>query len=97
MKRYARFGVAFPFDRLYSEGEGPEVMSFLRTYIAEARDVPRLDPVTGICSGVYRSGRLGDYAEDIEGGERFEAFLRTWSFQRSRGDAVLVVARGQLT
>jgi|SRR6185295_18178844 len=93
MKRYAHFGPVFPFDYSYSEGEGPEVMSFLRTYIAEARDVPQLDPITGICSGVYRSGRLGDYAEDIDGGERFEVPLRQWNFQRLRGDAILVVAR----
>lgn len=95
MKRYARFGPAFPFDSLYSEGDGPEVMQFLRTHIAEARDVPRLDIATGICSGIYWSGKLGDYAIGIEGTERFEDLLQQWNFQRANGDALLVMANVQ--
>jgi len=93
MKRYARFGPVFPFDSLYSEGEGPVLMRFLQENIAEARDVPQLDTKTGVCAGVYKSGRLGDYAVGIAGSDKFEKQLREWGFRRLNGDAVLVVAQ----
>ena len=95
-RRYAHFGALYPFDQSYAEGSGPFVLAFLRQHITEVNeDWLRTDPLTGICKNIYPEGRLGNYTIDLEKHERFEQMLNNWGFERSAGDAVIVVAQSQ--
>ncbi|MDM8559071.1 hypothetical protein [Candidatus Parabeggiatoa sp. HSG14] len=93
MKMYAQFGTIFPFDVLYSEKEGKEVMEYLLQHIAEVEEIKQLEKNNGICRSVYDSGRLGDYQVGIKGTEKFEEQLLKWNFNRQNGDAIIVVSK----
>jgi hypothetical protein len=92
MRRYNKQGLCYPFDVAYTEGDGPKVVDFLTEHIDEVKNVlPSFDRSTGICAGAYIQGILGDYSWDDTG--HYESRLLQWGFDRSRGDAIIVVAR----
>lgn len=93
IKRYSKFGALFPFHATYAAGEGKLVMNYLNQHIAEVRDVKQLEKNTGICRGVYKEGRLGDYSMLVSDTDDYERRLLEWNFQRESGDAVIVVSK----
>ena len=93
MRRYSKLGLLFPFEIAYDEGEGSLVMNYLLENINEVNEVPRLDRSNGICRGIYRGRRLGDYKVSIGGTEQLEARLSAWGFDRDKGDALIVVSK----
>jgi hypothetical protein len=95
LMRYSRFGRLFPFDELYNTSDGQTVMDFLLQHIAEVQTTHqqgKLNTVNGVCTELYRQGRLGDYSVKLNGAGFFEKQLQDWGFQRERGDAVILVS-----
>jgi hypothetical protein len=92
IKFYAKIGYIFPFAEKYDTSEGKQILDFLYSYIPEIRESSFLEKSTGICKQVYE-GRLGDYPEYIQGTEQFETQLKSWGFERDKGDAVILVSK----
>jgi hypothetical protein len=90
MRSYSFFGTLMPFESDYSQGEGQQLMRYMRRHISQVRDVPALDATKGICQALYSTGRMGDYPVNLNG--RIEQTLDEWGFQRDRGDSLVVVA-----
>lgn len=95
MRRYNKHGISYPFDASYSEGDGQKVTDFLVEHVTEVGEVSSFDRSTGICIGVYKDGILGDYPWSDSG--HFERRLLHWGFDRTRGDAIVVVTRVEHT
>jgi hypothetical protein len=96
MSRYSKFGLLLPFDTSYNSPDGKPVMDYLLKHIEEVKDVykgQRLDLRNGICRGIYREGRLGDYPLEVKGTEKFHRQLLQWGFQRDSGDAAIIVSK----
>ncbi len=93
MKRYGKLGSLFPLETAYDGVEGRLIMQYLLEHIGEAKEATGLDRSSGICRGIYRERRLGDYQLGISGTEQFEERLSEWGFDREHGDALLVVAK----
>lgn len=92
--RYAKLGQVLPFDLAYTSSLGRKVMNFLVEHITEVQEALSrgiLEQATGICRGIYREGKLGDYEIASHSWDRFEVLLRSWAFDRDSGDALLVV------
>ncbi|GEM_PF-3479513 len=92
--RYANLGQVLPFDVSYTSVLGQKVMRFLLEHIVEVQEASAmgvLEQATGICHGIYREGKLGDYSTDSPSLARFESLLHSWIFDRDAGDALLVV------
>lgn len=91
-QRYGRLGELFPFDCDYTREEGPELLRYLTTHVAELGCASSIDPETGICARAYREGRLAGHAAPDPEDSR-ERQLADWGFSRERGDAVIVACR----
>ncbi len=94
MLRYSRMGKLYPFDATYGKGQGKTILGFLLEHIAEVKDSKAvLDYRTGICKRIYPEGQLGDYSVAIDRNKKYERLLLDWGFDRSAGDAVIVVTK----
>ncbi|HEX2910067.1 MAG TPA: hypothetical protein VH186_04620, partial [Chloroflexia bacterium] len=91
MRCYGLFGSLCPFEADYSGLEGQELIHYLRRHIGQVRDVERFDATKGICYNVYNTGRMGDYALNLNG--QIEQRLAEWGFNPDLGDSLVVVAR----
>jgi len=89
MHRYSQLGPTFPFANSYAVCDGPSVVEFLVRNISGVRDQQNFDRESGICVGAYKRV-LGDYPWRANG--TFEEWLTARGFDRSRGDAVVVVS-----
>lgn len=93
MARYSRLGCVYPFDQLYTEGQGPQVMDYLTRNIPQIREaLHTLEYHTGICRSLYAEGPLGDYPDILEGAEHACNLLQELAFAAHRGDAVVMMA-----
>lgn len=90
MKRYGRFGLAYPLDNTYGEADGPAIADYVATNIEEVREVT-FDPEHGICKNAYRGMTLGDHAWNPD--RELESRLIAQGFDHGRGDALCVVVK----
>ena len=87
-------GAFYPFDKLYPF----DISNYLVTSIREAEEPNshgKYKPETGICTAVYKEGKLGDYEENLTQGRcpYFEEKLKEWGFSRKDGDAVVILKK----
>lgn len=88
---YSSFGMVYPFQAKYSEGEGGTLLDYLIENIPQLSHISNLNRDTGICRAVYSIGRMGDYQLNPNG--KIEQQLAAWDFNYDNGDCVIIVAK----